>query len=64
MGGAESLIELLEDQKRRAGGHRACFMITPTLLRLIHRQPLVWEAQLAVNAGLGLQRYLGLLTAP
>ena len=38
VGGAKSLIELLENQKRRASGHRACFVVTLlTLLRLVHR---------------------------
>lgn len=35
VGGAESFVEFLEHQKRRAGGYRACFRITPTFLRLI-----------------------------
>src|ERR1700730_7318373 len=37
VGGAKSLTKLLENQKRRAYGHRACFAVTLTLLRLIHR---------------------------
>jgi hypothetical protein len=45
VGGPESFVELLEDQKGRAGGHRACLVITPTLLRLIHRQSLVTGRQ-------------------
>ena len=45
VGGAESFVEFLEHQKRRAAGHRACFRITPTLLRLVHRQLLVWEGK-------------------
>ena len=39
VGGAKSLVKLLENQKRRANGHRACFVVTLALLRLIHRPP-------------------------
>jgi hypothetical protein len=45
VGGAESLIELFENQKRRAAGYRTRFRITPTLLCLVHRQLLVWEGK-------------------
>ena len=45
VGGTESFIEFFEDQKRRSGGHRACFRITPALLRLIHRPLLVRQAK-------------------
>src|ERR1700730_14279685 len=37
VGGAKSLVKLLENQKRRANGHRAFFVVTLALLRLIHR---------------------------
>jgi hypothetical protein len=41
VGGAEPLIELFEDEKRRAVPSRASPVIVATLLRLVHRRLLV-----------------------